>query len=528
MTTHTIGRRRALASLLAAGMLLALLPLNARAAAYAFSTNAADSSSWSAPALAQTFAAADALAPITDVTLMLHRATSDTGTYRVEIRTAPSGSPSGYQATSSGVVLASATLSASALSTNGASPTSVPVVFPSPAIVPAGVTTLALVVIRGSNTGLKWHASTPGGADSYAGGEGFLCVTGACWTGSTPQGDVDFVAMISGSGLDGAAPRVAIVAPRGPTKATAFTWRVLFDQPVSGLTAGDFTKTGTADHCTLGAPSTANGGQAWSMTVSGCSAGTLRLTMRANAVQLTAPSHLAGPTSATKSAATLRIDRTKPGSTAPKATLWVGAPVGGSSIPVRLLWSAPTDGGGAGVSKYDIARSTNGGSTWTLLGSGQPTSAAITQPTGGSILYRVRAVDWAGNTGAWARTPTLRPRLAQQTSANATFSSGWTTLTDPAFSGGSAKQSDRSGASARYTFSGRAIGLVMSTDPALGVVKVYVDGVLRKTVDTADFDAGDRVVVYARRFASYGTHVIRVVSSSGVRPNVVLDAFPRL
>ena len=68
----------------------------------------------------------------------------------------------------------------------------------------------------------------------------------------------------------------------------------------------------------------------------------------------------------------------------------------------------------------------------------------------------------------------------------------------------------------------------MTTDPTLGIVKVYIDGDLRKTVDMADFDAGDRIIVYARRFSSYGSHVIRVMSSSGARPNVILDAFVRL
>ena len=143
-------------------------------------------------------------------------------------------------------------------------------------------------------------------------------------------------------------------------------------------------------------------------------------------------------------------------------------------------------------------------------------------------MYKVRAVDWATNKGPWVQTSTLRPRIAQQTSPHAFFSSGWTTLHDVAFSGGSARQSDVSGASARYEFTGRAIGIVMSTDPTLGIVKVYIDGDLRKTVDMADFDSGDQVIVYARRFSSYGSHVIRVMSSSGARPNVFLDAFVRL
>lgn len=520
------GRRRALASLMAATMLLAAMAGSARAAAFALQINDQDSSSWTAPGLAQTF---NAMGPITSVDLRLHRrASGDTGTFRVEIRTAPSNAPSGYQASSSGVVLASRTMSTSGISTNGASPSTVPVTFESPAIVPAGVTKLALVVLRGTNTGLKWHASTPGGADQFSDGEGFLCVTGACWTGHTPQGDVDFVATVYGaSALDGSTPRVAIVAPRSPTKASSLSWKVLFDKPVTGLTAADFTKTGSADHCSIGVPSTSNGGLGWSMTVSNCSAGTLRLTLRANAVRSTGDLVL-GPLAATRSAAILRIDRSKPHGTTPRATPWVGAPLSGSSIPVKLSWAAASDVGGAGVMKYEIARSTNGGASWTLLGSGQPTYAAINQAASGSILYRVRAVDWAGNKGPWVRTSTLRPRIAQQTSPHVFFSSGWTTLNDAAFSGGSARQSDVAGASARYEFSGRAVGVVMTTDPTLGVVKVYVDGDLRKTVDMAGFAAGDRVVIYARRFSSFGSHVIRVKSSSTTRPNVILDAFVRL
>jgi hypothetical protein len=522
------GRRRALASLMAASMLLVVVPGTAQAAAFAIQINAQDGSSWSAPAMAQTFAA---VGPITSVDLQMHRrASGDTGTFRVEIRAAQGDFPSGYQASSSGIVLASKTVGTTGISTNGGSPSTVPVVFDSPAIVPTGVTKLALVVLRGTNTGLKWHASTPDGPDQYAEGEGFLCVTGACWTDYTPSGDVDFVASVSGStSLMGSTPRVAIVAPRGPTRASSFTWKVLFDKPVSGLTAGDFTKTGSADHCTIGAPSTSTSGLTWSMTVSNCSAGTLRLTIRANAVQSTGDgSPVAGPSVATKSAATLTIDRSKPHGTTPRATPWVGASLSGSSIPIRLAWDAATDPGGAGVRSYFVARSTNGGDSWTLLGSGQPTYAAILQPASGSILYKVRAVDWAGNKGAWVQTSTLRPRIAQQTSPHAFFSAGWTTLNDVAFSGGSARLSDVSGASARYEFTGRAIGVVMTTDPALGVVKVYIDGDLRKTVDMADFDTGDKVIVYARRFSSYGSHVIRIKSSSGARPNVILDAFVRL
>ena len=44
----------------------------------------------------------------------------------------------------------------------------------------------------------------------------------------------------------------------------------------------------------------------------------------------------------------------------------------------------------------------------------------------------------------------------------------------------------------------------------------------------ANFDAGDRIIVDARRCSTYGSHVIRIKSSSGARPHVILDAFVRL
>ncbi len=98
----------------------------------------------------------------------------------------------------------------------------------------------------------------------------------------------------------------------------------------------------------------------------------------------------------------------------------------------------------------------------------------------------------------------------------------------PVYSGGSAKQSDDNGQSARYAFTGRAIAVVMSTDPSLGVVRVYLDGALKATVDVSTIAAGDRVVVYQYRFASVGSHTIKIVSANGTRPDVVLDAFARL
>jgi hypothetical protein len=524
--TRSLGSsgRRALVGLLSATMLLALLPGTVQASTWQNTTGAADGSNWSWPGMAQTIVASPGV--LTDVTLTLHRASTDTGTYRVEVRALSGDAPSGHQVASTGVVLAARNLNATNLSTDENAPTAVNVVFVHPAVVTAEQR-VAVVLLRGTNNGISWHASNPALANPYPDGRGWFCVIGSCWSGSSPQGQVDFLLSIGGTSPLFGSINASVVAPSGPTRASTFNYTIAFDKPVSGLTAGDFTKTGTATGCSIKAPSSTDGGQTWTLPVGGCSAGTFALTLKANTVHGPEADPGTGPSSATPGPAVLRIDRTKPKVGTPRATPSSG-PLDGNRIPIKLTWAQGTDAGGAGVWKYQVGQSTDGGATWTLLGESQPQLAVTTAKPSGTTIYRIRAVDWAGNRGAWMKGPTLSPRLVQQTSASITYSSGWTTINDAAFSGGSARQSDASNASARYTFSGRAIGIVMSTDPSLGIVKVYVDGTLSRTIDMATLTPGDRMVVYGRSFTSLGTHTIRILSSSGARPNVVLDAFVRL
>jgi hypothetical protein len=526
LTTSTRPRgRRVLAGLIAATTLLAMLPGSVSAAAYFGIINDLDQSSWSWPGMAQTFSP-PAGGALTGVGLTLHRSSSDTGTYRVEVRAVSGGTPTGHQTASTGVVIASQTLPATALSTDSSSPTDVSVVFTKPAVL-TQQTTVAVVLIRGTNTGIAWHASNPAGPDVYSEGTGFFCVIGACWTDATSFGPVDFMLTYQGDGgLMGSTPRASVVAPNAPTRSSSFSYKVQFDKEVSGLTAVDFSKSGTASGCVIGAPVADATRTTWTVPVSGCSQGTLLLTLKANSVVSDDP--VPGPSATVPAAATLVIDRTKPKNGAPRAGFATNTPLLGSKLPVRASWSTGTDAGGAGVWKYEVSRSTDGGAHWTTIKTSQKLNLDYYASASGTLQFRLRAIDWAGNRGSWIKGSVQNPRLVQQTSSNVTYSGGWTTLIAPAFSGGSARQSSNDGQWARYAFTGRAIAVVMSTDPSLGIVKVYIDGTLKKTVDMATLTPGDRVVVYQYRFTGVGSHKIRILSSSNARPDVVLDAFARL
>ena len=525
MTTSTRPRgRRALAGLIAAMTLLAMLPGSVSAAAFAGIVNDTDGSNWSWPGMAQTFVTNGGA--LTNVGLTLHRKSTDTGTYRVEVRALASGAPSGHQTAGTGVVIAAQTLPATALSTDSSSPSFVSVVFDKPAVL-TQQTTVAVVLIRGTNTGIAWHASNPAGIDQYPDGTGFFCVIGACWTDATSLGPVDFMLSYAGDGgLMGSTPRASVVAPSSPTRASAFSYKVQFDKEVNGLAAGDFSKTGTATGCVIGVPVPDGTRTTWTVPVTHCSQGTLLLTLKAGSV--TSDDPVIGPSATVPAAATLRIDRKNPSNGAPRASFATKKALLGTKLPVRASWSTGADTGGAGIWKYEVAKTTDGGAHWTSLGTTQKSSLDNYVSASGSLQFRLRAIDWAGNRGSWVKGSVQSPRLVQQTSSNVTYSSGWTTLVAPAYSGGSARQSDNNGQWARYAFGGKAIAVVMSTDPSLGVVKVYIDGTLKATVDMATITAGDRVVVYQYRFASVGAHTIKVVSANGVRPDVVLDAFARL
>jgi alpha-tubulin suppressor-like RCC1 family protein len=321
--------------------------------------------------------------------------------------------------------------------------------------------------------------------------------------------------------LDTTQPTGTLAAPASPTSSATLSYTVTFSEPVTGLTASDFTWTGTAAGCRVNAP--AGAGASYTVTVTGCSDGTIGLSLHASTV--TDASGNPGPPSAV-AAATVVVDTTPPTATAPAAALRSGVSLVGSAIPVRLAWKG-LDTGGSGIARYELARSTNGGTTWTTASSSLASPAAsVTVPASGTVRFRVRAVDRAENTGAWATGPTLSPRLVQQTKAAIRYTGTWRTASSAKYSGGSVKYAKARGASARYTFTGRSIALVTAKAPTMGKVRVYVNGTLVATVNLYASAITYRALAWQTTWPTSATRTIKlvVVGTTG-RPRVDLDAF---
>ncbi len=311
-------------------------------------------------------------------------------------------------------------------------------------------------------------------------------------------------------------------ATDGITNAAALTFDVTFDRPVTGFVAGDLGVSGTATGCSAGAPS--GSGRLWSVVLTGCSAGTVGVAVVADSVS---DGDASGPV-ANASSRLVVIDRAAPSAAAPTLTLRSAVSLSSAStsagLPVALAWTA-TDAGGAGIGSFDVARSDNGAAFATIAGATAATTLNATVTPGHTYVYRARAWDKAGNLSAYVAGPSLKPSLYQGGNSTIKYTGTWKTGTSTSYSNGTVKFSKSAGASASYTFTGRAIAFVTTKRSTAGKVKVYIDGVLTTTIDTVSASTTFRFVAYAKTWTTSGTHTIKlVVSGTSGRPRVDLDA----
>jgi hypothetical protein len=230
-------------------------------------------------------------------------------------------------------------------------------------------------------------------------------------------------------------------------------------------------------------------------------------------------------------------DAIAPVSVAPAQNIDLSA-LASSTAPVRITWSATDNAGGSGVARYEVQRSTDGGTTWATqsLSSALSTgvTASLTPGTTATTNYRfrVRAVDVAGNVGAYATGPAFRIALTQQNAAAVVYSGTWTTVADTGASGGSQAFASAAGATATYTFTGSNIAWAAVKGNDRGRAEVHVDGVLVAMVDLyqASTTLALRRVVFQRAVTPGAPHTIQVrvlgtKTTASTATRVDLDAF---
>jgi hypothetical protein len=181
-----------------------------------------------------------------------------------------------------------------------------------------------------------------------------------------------------------------------------------------------------------------------------------------------------------------------------------------------VKWSG-SDGGGSGVSHYDVQSQTSGSTgtygSWTdwMMGT-QANFASFAGSFGRSYCFRTRAVDFANNVSPWATRCTSVPLKAGSLS----YSSGWQTLTNSAYFGGSAHRTTTKNATAsRASVYAKRVWLVVTKSASSGTVQVLWNGVVKANLNLASSTTVHQQKVAALSFSSVqkGTLTIKVTSS---------------
>jgi spore germination protein YaaH len=315
---------------------------------------------------------------------------------------------------------------------------------------------------------------------------------------------------------------VSIARPASPTRSTTLTWTFTFGGTAKWLSAGDILRGGTATGCVLAAPVAS--GTSWKVTLSGCSAGTVVVGIKAKTTMDAVNNW--GPAS-NVTAPTVLIDRSAPSLGTPKVTLRSGLALASVSTSTGLLaqlgWSA-SDPGGSGIASYEIQRSRDG-DAFLPLATATSASIALSLAPGHSYRFRVRARDRAGNLSAWVTSATIRASLTQETSTAFAWKGTWGRGASDHYSALADRFATTAGASVSYSFTGRAVAWATTMAPERGVAKVYLDGVLVATIDCSRPATQFRYVAFAKTWSTSAFHTLRiVVAGTTGRPRVDVDA----
>lgn len=193
-----------------------------------------------------------------------------------------------------------------------------------------------------------------------------------------------------------------------------------------------------------------------------------------------------------------------------------------TSVPVRVAWPASMDTNG--IARYEVSLQTDGGS-WKLLAATSATAASKSLTAGHSYRFRVRSIDGVGNSTVVAGTA-FKVTVREEGSALITYTGTWSRSASTAYHAGAARFSTRAGASATVLLVGRSVAWMASVGPMRGSARIYVDGIYAGSVSLYAATAANRRLVFARTWATPGTHrlEVRSLGTSG-RPRIDVDAF---
>lgn len=182
--------------------------------------------------------------------------------------------------------------------------------------------------------------------------------------------------------------------------------------------------------------------------------------------------------------------------------------------PIACFW---TQGSCLTGATYTLQESVNGGAFGTVFtGTGLKVTVSLLPDN----LYTFQVA--CG--GSPSSPTTFRLNGFQESSGS--YAGAWTSTSFVGAWAGTARYSSASGASATFTCTCEAVTWVTDEDSSHGSAKVYVDGALRKTVNTQSSAKKNRVVVFKYGWTTDGFHTMKIVNlATAGHPRVTVDGF---
>ncbi len=184
------------------------------------------------------------------------------------------------------------------------------------------------------------------------------------------------------------------------------------------------------------------------------------------------------------------------------------------TVPYRISWAQGTCPAG---STYNLTVASGGNSTVLHAGTALAATANLVVGSGSTI-----AVDC----GQGASSTTEVTPTGYQEGAGS-YTGTWHTTSFAGAWGGTARYTTAASASTTFHCSScQALAWVTDEDSSHGSAKVYVDGVLKASINTRSSSTLNRVVAYKFEWASDGAHTLKIVNvATGGHPRISVDGF---
>jgi hypothetical protein len=218
-------------------------------------------------------------------------------------------------------------------------------------------------------------------------------------------------------------------------------------------------------------------------------------------------------------------DSIRPTATAPTARpLGAGSSLTAGAMPVVVSFSGAD--AGSGIDHFVLYQSTDGGAFGVIAINLSTPSLTRNLRPGHVYRFAVKAVDHANNVSGLAVGSSLRLTAVSQSAAAVHYRGTWATSTSPIWWGGTARRNSAAGATATYTFTGRSIAWVGLKATTRGKAQVYINGVLKATVDLYSATTFKQRIIWSANYTTSATRTvtIRVLGTSG-RARVDIDGF---